>query len=43
MPSVRKVITDIEIEYLFTQVFNKTFLLILAIDEMFPKDFLLSL
>ena len=34
---VRKGISNIKIEYLFTQVFNKTFLLTLTSDEMFPK------
>ena len=38
---VRKGISDLEIEYMFTKVFNKTFLLILASGEMFPKVFLL--
>ena len=41
MMYVRKVISNIEIEYLFTQVCNKTFLLTLASDEMFPKVILL--
>ena len=42
MSVCRKGISNIKIEYLFTQVFNKTFLLTLTSDEMFPKVFLFS-